>query len=110
MKYLQLDELTLKVVDKFFNSRFENYMLNEQSVELYNIFPWTYDFNSEDIELMFEDLQKDIYLQNYVPKRYLKTPITFLNFILKQIPNLNTVYLKPYNTKKHFRNYYLKQR
>ena len=110
MKYLPLDQVTLEIIDSFFNSKFAYFQLNETSVELYSIFPWTHDFNSEDIQIMFEDLQKEIKLHHYVPKHYMKTPILFLNFILKQIPNLSRVYLNPYKTTGFFRIYYLEQR
>ena len=110
MKYLQLDQTTLKIIDSFFNNKFAYSQLNEITVNLYNIFPWTYDFNSEDIRIMFEDLQREIYLQYYVPKKYLKSPIMFLNFVMKQIPCLRNNYLKPYNTKQIFRLYYFEHR
>ena len=110
MKYIPLDQSTLKRIDHSFNSMFEHHLLDQISIDLYSIFPWTHDFNSEDIQIMFEDVQRELYLENYVPKRYLKTPIKFLNFILKQIPNLTTVYLKPYCTNGIFRTYYLEQR
>ena len=110
MKYLHLDQLTLTVIDSFFNSKFAYSQLNEIIVEMYSIFPWSHDFNSEDIRIMFEDLQKELYLQNYVPKQYLKSPIMFLNFVMKQIPNLRFIYLKPYNNKQMFRTYYLEDR
>ena len=110
MKYILLDQISLKVIDNFFNSSFANFQLNDIAIELYYIFPWTHCFNSDDIQLMFEDLQKEIDLQYYVPKKYLKTPIKFLNFILKQIPNLSNYYLKPYSTTGFFRTYYLEQR
>ena len=110
MKFLPLDQSTLKIIDIFFNSKFAFIQLNECNVDLYSIFPWTHDFNSEDIEIMFEDLKKEMYLSNYVPKTYLKTPISFLNFVFKQIPNLSGFYLKPNTTVGIFRTYYLQHR
>lgn len=110
MKYLPLDQTTLHVIDDFFNSKFAYSQITEITPELYFIFPWTHDFNSDDLQIIFEDLQKEIYLDNYVPKKYLKSAITFLNFILKQIPNLSTYYLKPNTTVGYFRTYYLEYR
>ena len=101
--------MTLKVIDSFFNSRFSHFQVI-QIQDVYSLFPWNHDFNSEDIEIMFEDLQREINLQNYVPKKYFKGPIMFLNFIMKQIPNLRDQYLKPCNTQQFFRTYYLEYR
>ena len=105
-----LDQDTLKIIDSFFNSRFAFYQLNESEIELYSIFPWNHDFNSDDIQIMFEDLQKEIMLKYYIPKQYIKTPIKFLNYVFKQIHSLKYYYLKPYSTIGIFRTYYLEQR
>ena len=110
MKYLRLDQVTLEVIDTFFNSMFSYYQINNKDVELYSIFPWNHDFNSMDIQIMFEDLQNELYLSNYFPKRYLKSPIIFLNSVMKRISNLSMLYLKPYKTTGIFRTYYLEYR
>lgn len=110
MKYLNLDQATLKVIDDFFNSTFSYYQLNQEPVELYRIFPWTYDFNHADVCIMLEDLKKEIDLKYYIPKQYLLSPIKFLNYIMKQLPNLREYYLNPNKTSGIFRTYYLKFR
>ena len=110
MKFKKLDQETLKLIDSFFNSNFSIYQINERYVDLYNIFPWTHNFNSEDIKLMFEDLQKEINLHNYIPNRYLKSPIKFLNYIMSNILNLKNYYLKPFKTHGIFRLFYLEYR
>ena len=108
MKYLLLDQETLQIIDEYFNSTFFAFsQFNEKQIELYDIFPWTHDFNSEDIQIMFEDLQKQIYLDNYIPKKYLKTPVKFLNYVMKQIPSLKDHYLKPQQSCVYFRTYLL---
>ena len=110
MKYLNLDQDTLIIIDRYFKSRFSFVQTNNIQIEIDNIFPWTYEFNSEDIQIMFEDLQKEMTLKYYVPKYILSSPIKFINYIFKKIPNLENYYLKPYHTHGFFRTYYLVHR
>ena len=110
MKYLELDQESLKIIDSFFNSRFAYLQLNDIPIIMHNIFPWNHDFNSEDIQIMYEDLQSELYLENYIPKLYLVSPIKFLNYVMKHIPNLRHYYLKPYTTRGFFRSFFLVDR
>ena len=112
MKYLDLDQNTLEIIDDVFNSKFSYFQFNEidEPPEIKNIFQWSNDFNSEDIKIMLEDLKKEIHLEFYIPKQYLISPIKFLNYIMKKIQSLNNYYLNPYQTKGIFRTYYLKDR
>ena len=110
MKYLKLDQDTLIIIDEYFKSRFVFAQKNIIEINIDNIFPWNFEFNSEDIQIMFEDLQKELSLKYYVPKFYLTSPIKFINYVFKTITNLENYYLKPHETHGFFRTYYLVHR
>lgn len=110
MKFLPLDQDTLRIIDKCFNSNFSHYSMNNDIVDLSIIFPWRYDFNSDDIEPMFEELKSELSLSYYVPKNKMKSPIIFLNYVMNSISSLKYYYLKPSRTHGLFRKYYLEVR
>ena len=111
MKYLDFDQDTVIIIDDCFNSNFMYFKLNRINVQpdMYSIFPWSHDFNNEDVEIMFEDLKNELEIKYYVPKQY-RSSIKFLNYVMKQIPNLRDYYIKPRQTYGIFRKYYLKTR
>ena len=99
MKYLKLNYETLAEIDLFFKTTF-SYTDSQQ------IFNWTHPVNSEDIRIMFEDLKRyDPYISYYIPKRYMKSPISFLNFIIKNTHNFKHLIIIPNQSRGIFRTY-----
>ena len=104
MKYLEIDNDFFKTVDSFFNTNLEYSLRNEiEPDELFS--QWTHSVNIVDLETMFEDLQKELHIQYYVPKHYRTHVIKFLNFIIKKIECLKIYYLSPDQKYGIFREY-----
>ena len=107
MKYLTIDNQILKFIDYHFNSNLLKAQYKYLSIE--ELFQWTHEINFADLNIMFEDLQRDYsYLHLYIPKKYLIGPIQFINYILKQSDYMDHIYLKPVQTKGYFRTYQYK--
>ena len=109
MFYISRDNDFYKTVDYFFKSQFEYAQSNAIRPEC--IFQnWTHTVNHADLEIMFQDLQREIALEYYIPKKYRRGPIQFLNYLYKQTDCLQNYYLSPIQKFGIFRQYQIKNR
>ena len=79
---LPIDLSTIRVIDDFFNSQLEH-IIQGNDIQ---VFDWTHALNNLDLDIMFQDIQKEMCLDMYIPKNKLKSPITFWNYILHILP------------------------
>ena len=90
---LQLDYHTLNIIDDHFDTDFEN-LLNGNLRNIDNLFNWTHPINNLDLDDMYRELQREIDVGLYVATKYIKSPIAFLNYLLKS-SELSQYYIKP---------------
>ena len=79
---LPIDLSTIQVIDNIFNSQLQN-IIEGGNVRLFN---WTHEVNNLDLDAMFQDIQREVLLNMYIPKHKLRTSITFWNYILDMLP------------------------
>lgn len=109
MFYIPLENDFYTTVDSYFKSRFEYAQNNTLQPEC--IFEnWTHPVNHADLEIMFEDLQREMKLEYYMPKKYRKGPIQFLNYLYKKTHCLQHYYISPVQKYGIFRQYEIKHR
>ena len=55
---------------------------------------------------MFEDLKRyNPYMSYYIPKRYMNSPVSFLNFVMKNTDKFKSLVIHPNQTRGIFRTY-----
>ena len=72
-------------IDTFFHTQFQ---LIREGNDV-SIFNWSNSINNVDLETMFIDFKREVLLEYYVPKKCLKSPITFLNYVIKTITEIS---------------------
>jgi hypothetical protein len=104
MKYLPLDSYFFENVDDYFSSKFK--LAQSVHIEPSDMFTrWTHSITSADLELRFEDLKRTLQVDHYIPCKYRRSVIPFLNYLFKLTPCLSQHYLTPVQTVGIFRQY-----